>query len=791
MKRILFVISAYLILTSSYAQTRVIAVMDSLTKEPVVGASVAVDDTVIGFTDNDGKFYSFIPKGTKVKVSFLGYQAHVFYAGKSRMEVFLKLNPYDLNEVMVYSAGDEEYLRQNNIGKITISGKKIELLPGVLGEADPFKYLQNYAGISWANEGSSSLIVRGSSGSENLVLIDGAPVFNISHLGGFFAVIPASSIKSLSFYKSYIPAKFSGRTASVTDIVLNEGSKTGFRVKSDLSTLSLNVNIQGPIVKNKMSFMLNMRQTYPDLFVKPFIKDENIRFSLNFNDLIGKVSWNVNSRMKIFFSYYYGRDLLRNFSQENNQVINDTIKNTLMRSDELKTYWYNHLISMRINKLWNNQLYSTVIAYSSTYEFNFSYYYQNVISERLVNQQNNLYDSISSYVSTGNFIQQNAIKNINRWIISNKFNMEFGFDMGLQRLTPSRYEFEYYRKTEINGEFMYKSDTMSNSGLERQVISSMFIDNNIDLGNLKFSLGLNVSAYNDFDYISIEPRISGSYMVGRYFALKAGIFRTSQNIHLIVPTYLDLPVDYWTFSNDKVKPLSVWSYSAGIYFAKKRLKLSGVLFYKTMNNTVKILPGQNLFEFSKPWYDKVDIGTGKSYGTEFSLQYTYSRVNIFANYTFLRSTRKFEYVNNGQEFNFKYDRTHYLNLTLFFALSKKVNISLGWHFTGGFWTTIPEQTIFYHSTMNALMRGYSPTYDLYGYREPVVSSINNYRLPQYHRLDLAVNYVFGKSNNIFTFGLYNAYNHKNIFSLIYEGGQFMAVSLFPVLPYFKLSFRID
>ncbi len=792
--KFLFIIISILCNFSGFAQNIVLLkVIDSKNGEPIIGANIfaAKDSSYLGLTNSDGEILLKVPKlPYKILISYVSYKDTSITLNNYNTRI-IKLLRKDVNisPVVVSAESKYNFLRNYEIGRININTSLLEAKVSFLGEDDPFKFLQIFSGVNFTNELSSSFTVYGSLPSENLILIDGIPVFNVNHLAGFVSVLPGNTAKNITFYKSFMPPKYSGRTASILKISLKDGNTNKTNLNIHISTIATGFTLDGPIIKNKLTYLISFRRSYPDLFLNMFL-DKNTKQYINFYDAIGKITWHIRNNTKLQLIKYKTQDNFKFYEQFSGNLL-DTVNNIngkIYSNGKLGISWQNDILGLKFSSRIGSNLLFKLYAYSSHYDFNYLANYKQISNYYTV--PDSLY-SDTSYLLTnfGNFITENAIKFNNNLILNQNLVLEFGAKLGNIKLTPNKFYNKAYTSRYVNHNTLYlKSMENSNDTILNQELFSSYFSLKYTGNKLNTNIGFVVDNYDK--YLFIEPRIAINFVLNKNFSTKFSFQRTAQNIHQIVPTFLDLPIDYWTFANDIIPPINSWITTGGIFYARNNIKLSIIGFYRKTYNIIKILPSENFLEFQKPWYKKVDLGKEQNFGFETALEYSSKKLYLNINYTYSPSYRYFFKINNGQKFHYKYDRTHYLKMFSIFRFNKKLNISLTWVYSGGFWTTIANQIIPYNNIPNYMgpFVAYFD-YNLHDIGYPYYTSINNYRLPPYHRMDLNINYTIYKKHYSlkFTLGAYNLYNHFNIFSVFILDGKYYALALFPIIPYLSIN----
>ncbi len=427
--------------------TVLLKVIDSKSGEPIIGANVfaAKDSTYLGYTNANGEILlkvSHFPY--KIFISYLGYQKKTLILQSSKtVTAFLERKDINISPIVVSTDSKNDFLRNYEIGRININTSLLEAKASFLGEDDPFKFLQIYSGVNFTTELSSNYTVYGSLPSENLILLDDIPVFNINHLGGFVSILPGNTVKNITFYKSFIPARYSGRTASVLNATLKDGNINTTKLNSHISTLAVGATIDGPIKKNKLTYLISFRRTYPDLFLNMFF-DKKTKQYINFYDIIGKITWRLSKNLRLQLISYNGQDNFR-INTQRTDSINDTIKGdkgSINTAARLGLSWQNNVVGLRLSSRINSNLLSNIFVYYSHYSFDYISDYRE--SKNYINSEGSEIDTNILQTSFGNFITEKAIKWTNILTIKQNLLLNFGIKLGLINLTPDKFYLKGY-----------------------------------------------------------------------------------------------------------------------------------------------------------------------------------------------------------------------------------------------------------------------------------------------------------------------------------------------------------
>lgn len=736
-------------------------VTDDTSSETLIGANIFESHRHQGTTSNAYGFYSItLPEGeTALNFSYLGYapQQHVLSLHRDTvLNVHMEDNT-QLQEVVIWSDKKEAGIHATHMGANEIPMAQIKNTPAVLGEADVMKTIQLMPGVQAGVEGSAGLYVRGGGPDQNLILLDGVPIYKVDHLFGFFSVFTPEAVKKVTLFKSSFPARFGGRLSSVVDVRTNDGDMSRYHGTVSVGLLTSKINFEGPIIKGRTSFNVSARRSYLDLIAKPFMpKDEKI--SYYFYDLNAKVNHRFSDRSRLYLSVYNGKDHFMNNIKELDE--NDA---TLF-DDKSKMNWGNTIVSARWNYIFNNRLFSnTTVAYSK-YDMSLgsSSYYHNTNNK--------------------NTYKTNYNSGIEDWSYQIDFDynptpthhIRFGAGYLYHRFRPevSTTRIQAKEENALPQDTVYHN--IANSRIYAHEVSA-YVEDNFDLtSRLRMNAGLHFSMFRvqKKSYFSVQPRLSLRYQLLRDVALKASYTKMSQYTHLLSSTPIAMPTDLWVPVTSKVKPMQAHQVSLGAYYTGIRgWEFSVEGYYKNMKNVLEYKDGVSFFGSSTGWEDKVDMGRGRSMGLEFMAQKTLGKTTGWIAYTLAKSDRKFARggVNNGERFPYKYDRRHNLSLTLNHKFSDRIDIGASWIFATGGTTTIPEE-------VTAVIRpGDAPegqgdyyipdSYPLTAYpgEADYIARRNNYRLPSSHHLNLGINFNKKTKHGLRTWNIsiYNVYNAMN------------------------------
>lgn len=743
-------------------------VTDSLSGESLIGVTVKFSNrTQNGTSTNAYGFFSYkLTSGVyTMTVSYIGYRTIVStITVESDKRMNLTLVPENsIGEIVVTAEKRNDNLVGPQMGLTKINLSEIRNVPVIFGERDVLKTLQLLPGIKSAGEGNSGFYVRGGSADQNLILLDEAPVYNASHLLGFFSTFNSDAIKDVSVFKGGMPAQYGGRLSSVLDIRMNDGNKKEYTAEGGIGLISSRLKVEGPIVRDKSSFMISGRRTYADAFLA-LAKDTSIRKNtLYFYDLNAKANYQLDQKNTIFLSGYFGRDELG---------LNQTFGFD----------WGNATATLRWNHLYSNRLFSnTSLIYS-----NYNYVIENFIEE------NNF--KVSSSIRDLNLKQDFQLS------LSNSHNLRFGLDMVNHRIAPGSI-------TSGAGSSVNEETIERRKGME----VSAYVSDEWEI-NDKFNIvyGLRASSFflrgpgifNNYDlegrisssrsygsgeiaksYFRLEPRLSASYLLSEYSSLKVSYTRNSQNMHLMSNSTASSPTDLYIMSSNNVKPEIADQVAGGYFrnFNEDKYEFSAEVYYKTMLNQIEYRSGTDLRGNRNVEADLL-YGEGRAYGIELYIKKRFGKLNGWVGYTLSRTERRFDDIDNGIWFNAKQDRTHDLSLVGIYKAGPRWTLSSTFVYNTGNAVTFPagkyqvnNQTYFYYSARNSD------------------------RMPDYHRLDLAATLEAKpgkKLQSSWSMGFYNVYGRKNAYSIDFRDDpddktktQAVKTTLFGIIPSVTWNFK--
>ena len=755
-------------------------VRDSLSRETLIGATIQAKEQSKGVSSNQYGYYALtLPRGEYVLVSsFVG-----FFPMEKKINLqsdlvidFPLLSKSSLSqEIVISSKKRDANIKNAQMGQIDLSMSRAKSVPVIFGEVDPLKILQLYPGVSNAGEGNSGLYVRGGGPDQNLILLDDAVVYNSGHLFGFFSIFNGDAIKNTSLIKGGMPAQYGGRLSSVLDISMKEGNLDKYQVEGGIGSIASRFSVQGPIQKEKASFMVSGRRTYIDALVKPFIKKESQFYGSGyyFYDFNAKFNYRFSSKDRLYLSGYFGRD---RFDFVNNK-----------RQFDVEVPWGNSTLSARWNHVFHKKLFMNTTAVYNDYQF-----------------------SLGALQNSFNFVLSSGIRDLNLktdldHYLTPEHKLKYGALFTYHRLSPSvasgRQDSVLFlpnnAQTKFANEYgIYAQDDWEvnnklkiNYGLRWSAFQQLgpYTNYKTDADGNRLDSTSYASNQSVITYGGLEPRLTMRYALNDETSIKGSVSRNRQYLHLVSNAGTTLPTDVWVPSTLRVKPQLSWQYAAGVFknFNDNAFETSIEVYYKSMQNQIEYREG--FTPSIKDPEEEFVFGRGWSYGTELFINKTKGKFTGWIGYTLAWTWRKFPELNNGNKYPAKYDRRHDLSVVGIYELNQKWKLSSVFVYATGNATSLPEKF-----------------YLIEGVLTQQFSRINQYRLAPYNRLDLSATYAptpkkERKWKHSWVFSLYNVYSRQNPYFLYYNqtGSAFAGtlevqakqVSLFPVIPSVTYNFK--
>ena len=738
-----------------------------------------------GAITNNYGFYSItMPAGpVKLVCSYVGFrQQDIGLNLRNDTVINVVLEPLtNLAEVTVIGEINRPALERTQMSMTELSGKSIDKIPALLGEVDVLKALQLLPGVKSGTEGASGIYVRGGGPDENLILLDGVPVYNANHLFGFFSVFNTDAIQSVRLIQGGFPARYGGRLSSVLDIRLKEGNNKKIGVEGSIGLISSRLTVEGPIIKDRTSFIVSARRTYAEVLTKPYMWYLAARDSLFgssgkyfFQDMTAKINHRLSDRSRLYLSAYAGRDKA---SVQGFEVHEDNLL-----KEDFGLGWGNITTALRWNYILSPKLFSNTTLTYSKYDFLTQMNSSQSVQDSLIGESNFSYDS---------GIRDLAAKVDFDWQPSPVHSVKFGYGHIFHQFKPGVTVYQLNMGAPATG----VDTTFGNENIHAQEMD-LYIEDDWQIGTrFKVNAGLHGSAFKvqDSTYTSLQPRISVLFMANEKWSLKASYTHMTQYIHLLTNSTIGLPTDLWVPSTALIRPQKSVQYALGsVWEFRDGFELSVEGYFKTMSNLIEYKEGSSFFVIGGSWEDRLEFGKGVAYGGEFLLRKTAGKTTGWIGYTLSWSNRKFENLNFGEWFPYRYDRRHDISIVLNHQFNNRIDVGATWVYATGNAVTLPVMT--YTRNIWTDMKVYPQYITAFEGR-------NSYRMPAYHRLDIGINFHKEKKwgTRTWSFGAYNAYNRQNPFFMTQDvhtpnnGPQFVQFkqfSLIPIIPYFSYNFTI-
>jgi hypothetical protein len=747
-------------------------------RETLIGANVYVDSLKTGTVSNAYGFYALnLPAGKhRIRFSYVGYRSQeiiIELNGNTERDIQLGVAA-DLKEVVVTDDRLQRQAESAQMSRIELTPQQIKEVPTIFGEKDVLKALQLMPGVQSGNEGQSGLYVRGGGPDQNLILLDEATVYNASHLFGFFSVFNGDAIKNVSLIKGGFPARYGGRLSSVIDISMKDGDKSEFGGEAGIGLISSKLMLEGPIIKDKLSFVVSGRRTYIDALVAPLVQlqDPNTTAGYYFYDFNAKLNYDIDRKNRLFLSGYFGKDRFYANYEEPGYFSRNGME------------WGNRTGTLRWNHQYNNKLFFNTSLIYSNYEFG----------------------TFSGEIfppDTFNLRYSSSIRDI---------GIKFDADYALSRKHQLKLGVQTTRHVFVPTAFVLKNTDFPEFNIDRvsqelSLESGLYVE---DLWQpterLELNTGLRLSQFyaEGENYWRLEPRFSGRYMLTDLSSIKAAFSLMNQYMHLLSNTGIGLPTDLWVPSNSVIGPQRSMQLALGYAhdIPKKSLTFTAESFYKQSRDVITYKPGANflltgidgLFSgevIDIKWEQQVTTGTATSYGLELLLQKHKGRFNGWVGYTLSKTDWLFPEINAGRPYPARYDRRHDLSIVTFYDLRKAsekksaIKLSTVFVYGTGNAVTLPQ------ATFDAPYVSPEPVEAFFGFFNYSLTDygpMNSYRMPAYHRLDFSLQFIKPQKwgERVIEFSVYNAYNRANPWFLDrgFRDGRTVLVqySLFGIVP---------
>lgn len=776
-----------------FAQSHSISgyVRDEANGESLIGATIFDRRSGKGTTTNNFGFYSFTVIGDSaiLSYSFVGYNSKnisVRVKGDTSMVVLLQGGRV-LDEITIQ--GYQEKIHETSrTGTVNLPVTQIKTIPAFAGEQDVLKALQLLPGVSGGNEGSSNILVRGGSADQTLILMDGVPIYNPTHLYGFFSSFNPDAVNNVELVKSGFPARYGGRLSGIADITLREGNSNRFSAQATAGLLASRILLEGPIIKNRTSFLVSGRASYLTL-MRPLLEQKVGQASLEgykFHDINAKVNHRINANNRIFASLYTGSDRMTSkYSVSTDDSLQNVGRYTRYETYRDRMGWKNLLASLRWNHEISEKNFFNVTAYVSTYDL----FIENTYDRHRVFMNGNEDDFGLNYRYNSS-IEDVGLKIDFAYIPNTRHYLRYGAGVVRHEFTPAV-------AAQSSTDTTYSIPSV-NSPISTNE-ASVYLEDDISFtSKFKVNAGVHAALYNvqGKTYTSLQPRLAMRYLLPNNLSVKASYAYMQQFVQTLTNAGLGMPVELWVPTTEKVKPQNSQQFSVGAAQTLNDFEISAEGFYKTMNNLLEYEEGASYLDNKGPWYDKIEIARGKSYGLELFVHKKVGRLTGFAGYTLSWNKRQSDNINNGEWYYYRFDRRHDFKVTLNYKFNnRKWDASATWMFATGSAVTVPvaEAPGAFTGDPSVGLRNDVPEYVYNVFPTFEINKRSNYRMQPYHRLDLNVNYTVakGKFEHKMSVGLYNAYSRLNPFYIQYDYNRnnYKSVSLFPIMPAASYSIK--
>lgn len=777
-----------IIAISLHGQKRVAVngrVIDKNTREALIGATIYIKGTTEGTISNEEGYFLLrvLPGNHIVAASYLGYQtdtAQINTSVNQTLNFNLTRSLIQTEEVIVTAKNPEDNIKSIETGEVRLSMREIKKLPALMGESDFLRIIQLSPGISSANDGNSGFYVRGGGADQNLVLLDNATIYNANHVLGFFSVFNSKTIANTKLIKSGMPAQYGGRLSSIVNVSTRDGDYTKYGVTGSIGLLSSGVSIEGPIGKDKLSFLIAARRSYISEVLQPLVTStikNSSGFYQNseyyFYDLNAKLSFKPNRKDKISISYYQGGDDYKISKPEFDFANN------------LK--WGNKVLALNWSHNFDKGYNLATSVTTTNYAFNLSAN-QNTVNVNLFSGVNDFtFKSILTKTLSKGTIIKTGIEHVYHQFRPNNLDasaLDTDLELGSNRLLNSHETSLFYNhETNIIGNLR--------AGIGVRLTNYMHVGPYNQM--IKNAIGeiTDTITYSNKDviktYQSVEPRLSLRYQINKLSSVKGAVTYNTQYIHLVSSSSVTLPTDVWLPSTNLIEPQKGVQYTCG-YFRNvmEHTYTSSInVYYKDFKNQIELLSGyignfkDNIFE------ESMVFGSGNSYGMELWVQKQQGRLSGWIGYTLSKTNRQFDEINEGKIYPAKYDRKHDINVVVSYDLNQTWSLSGTFIYATGNALTLPEAKYVIEKN---IITDFGET--------------NTFRMPDYHRLDLSVNYLLSKTKKFessLNFSIFNVYNRANPFYIYFEidgdieNGNInitpKQLTLFPIMPSITWSFK--
>ena len=753
-------------------------VEDAKTGERLIACNI-YNSNLIGTISNNFGYYTIAQSTENIlNFSYVGYKPFTMDVNSAK-DTFInvKLEPFLLLDEVEIIGREKSLIDETNPLNTYLPHKLIDNIPSVFGEGDLMKAIQLTPGTQSGLENTNGISVRGGGPGENIMLFDGIKLYHYNHLLGMLSIFDNNIIKHSKIIKGGMPAYYGGRLSSCVDVRLKEGNMQEMKSEIALGFPALRAHIEGPIIKNKLSFLISGRST---LTIIPLLllnnSDNSTRNLYKYNDLTLKLNYKFSNKSRIYYSFYNGTDNFRKY-----QEWSDLLQNIeYINNNNLK--WGNRLMVLRWNYLISKNVFLNTSISNSTSFFKHEIeesYYTEFNKEDIEFEDDILKSGINDW--TANFMIDHQVSSIHY--------LKYGINSSYYYLEPNVNGFIY-----SDFENFYTTEAASNDQTVKALENALFINDNFLLGsNLQINMGIRLSSFtaDNNSYIKIEPRLSSSCKISENLCLLGSLTRNYQYIHLLNYTNLILPTDLWVNSNANIQPSFADQITLGLNKKiHKNFSLMVEGYYKKQQNLLTFTEGPKFLSMHLSWQEKVEIGKGKNYGMELLLHKMNGKLTGWVSYTISHAERKFENINNDNPFVFKYEKPHILNLVVNYKIKKNIEAGATWIYTSGLPYTSTGTS--YQSAIDDF------SYEIFRdvkYQAEIdnIHEKNNDRMIAYHRLDVSLKVIKQIRNTSLELksGIYNAYNRHNPIYMYAVNEEMHKISVFPILPFLQIKMKFN
>ncbi|TWI81472.1 outer membrane receptor protein involved in Fe transport [Lacibacter cauensis] len=753
-------------------------------KERMNGATITALSNGSSVVANENGFFSIALQAGEVQklivthTSYLQQEIAFYLQADTFLVIQLKPQEQEIANITIVAPKPFDLP-----GSISIPVKKLSKVPMLFGEKDLIKAIQLLPGVQSGREGSTGLYVRGGGADQNLILLDGVTIYNVSHLFGFLSLFPSDAVKTVDLIKGDFPARYGGRLSSVIDIKLRDGNKERHLVDYTIGLLSSKITIEGPIKKSKSSFIITARRSFADLLAKPFQQNNPNQLNYFFYDGIAKMNFLLPKKKSLSLSLYMGQDNFLNTTTEAQSDDNGTFTGNTKSLSGL--VWGNTTVSLRYSAIKSSSL---TIAHSLSYSlYNYKSTYSNQFKD--VNGNEDLSKNFSFQFKSK--VQEICWRSEADWYVSDNLQFKFGAGIRNNKYNPAGSLLRYSQSG------VQQTDQQS-AGEINTYEGFAFVEAQYKISKrVRTNTGVHINQYhvNNWQTFSFQPRINLRFLINPNQEIYSSFTYTMQPIHLLTNNGPGLPVDLWVPATKNIPPQYATQYSVGYKTKWKEdtYEISTDVYLKQMNGVIEYTDGASFVNSSSNWEKQVVTGLGKSYGAELFFQKKKGKFNGWAGYTLSWSRRKFEEINNGKWFWYKYDRRHDFKVVMMYEFSKRIDLAVNFALSSGNRMTLPD---IQYLALAGVSNYPGFLYDVNATIILNASERNNFTFPIYHRADLSLNFHKQKKRGlrIWNISIYNIYSRANPFFYTLRESQskglvLTSVNLFPILPSVSYQFK--